>query len=59
LILGDKKMEDQKELQENQTEPEEPLPYEEYGWEFHKRPLLYALILTVLFYAFITFYVNL
>jgi len=36
----------------------EESPYEAYGWEFHKKPLLYALILTVLFYAFIYFFIS-
>ncbi len=34
---------------------EEP---ETYGWEFHKVPLLIALIITVIFYAFVYFFVN-
>lgn len=33
-------------------------PYEQYGWEFHKIPLLLAAVVTVLMYAFIFFYVN-
>ena len=33
-------------------------PYEAYGWEFHKKPLLYAFILTVLFYAFIYIFIS-
>ncbi len=31
---------------------------EAYGWEFHKLPLLIAAVLTVLFYAFVFFYVK-
>lgn len=38
--------------------PDEENSYEEFGWEFHKMPLLYALILTALFYAFILFYIH-
>ena len=41
------------------AEEEEAPPYETYGWEFHKGPLLYAVILTVVFYAFIFFYLYL
>lgn len=33
-------------------------PYDVYGWEFHKKPILYALVLTILFYAFVFFYIN-
>jgi len=40
----------------NLTSPEEENPYEMYGWEFHKKPLIYAVIMTVLFYSFIIFY---
>lgn len=29
-----------------------------YGWEFHKLPLLIAAIITLIFYAFVFFYVN-
>jgi len=36
----------------------EESPYDAYGWQFHKWPLLYALVLTVLFYAFVFFYIN-
>lgn len=31
---------------------------EPYGWEFHKGPLAIALILTVIFYAFVYFFVK-
>lgn len=31
---------------------------EAYGWEFHRFPLLIAAIVTVLFYAFVFFYVG-
>jgi hypothetical protein len=41
-----------------ESTPTEENPYEEFGWDFHKKPLLYALILTALFYAFILFYIN-
>ncbi|MFH1738967.1 MAG: hypothetical protein ABIH23_08145 [bacterium] len=34
---------------------EEP---ESYGWEFHKVPLLIAVILTGIFYLFVYFFVN-
>lgn len=51
--------EQQNEQLEQQNEGNEQPQIEEYGWEFHKKPLLYALILTILFYAFITFYVSL
>lgn len=44
---------------DNPDTREEESPYDVYGWEFHKRPLLYAVILTVLFYAFVFFYINL
>ncbi|MGI6457804.1 MAG: hypothetical protein ACOX5R_19585 [bacterium] len=44
---------------DNPDTREEESPYDAYGWEFHKRPLLYAVILTVLFYAFVFFYINL
>lgn len=43
---------------DNPNPVEEESPYEAYGWEFHKKPLLYALILTVLFYAFIYFFIS-
>ncbi len=43
--------------QEKQNEqPQEQ--YESYGWEFHKVPLLYAAILTAIFYAFVFIYFN-
>ncbi len=42
---------------EEQSPPEES-PYEAYGWDFHKKPLIYALIVTALFYAFIFFFIN-
>ncbi|MDP8246453.1 MAG: hypothetical protein P9L94_20395 [Candidatus Hinthialibacter antarcticus] len=32
--------------------------YEAYGWDFHKKPLMYAAIITALFYAFVFFYVS-
>ncbi|RJP21604.1 MAG: hypothetical protein C4527_23200 [Candidatus Omnitrophota bacterium] len=54
-------MEPEKEqpFEENQeSESPESYRYEAYGWEFHKKPLLYALILTVLFYLFIFFYIS-
>lgn len=38
-----------------ETDQSEPEPF---GWEFHKGPLLIALILTVVFYAFVFFFVN-
>jgi hypothetical protein len=41
------------------SETQDDNPYDAYGWEFHKRPLLYAVILTILFYAFVFFYINL
>lgn len=47
--LGNKQA-DQKTTEEN--------PYEAYGWDFHKKPLMYAAILTALFYAFVFFYVS-
>ena len=31
---------------------------EPYGWDFHKVPLLIALVLTVIFYAFVYFFIN-
>ena len=51
------------ERERNQVQPEKEqetslLDDEPYGWEFHKKPLLYALILTALFYAFIFFYIS-
>lgn len=33
--------------------------YEAYGWEFHKKPLFIAAVITALFYAFVFFYVKL
>ncbi|MGC9327113.1 MAG: hypothetical protein ACP5I1_05740 [Candidatus Hinthialibacter sp.] len=51
-------MADEKRANGNQEESQEQSPYEAYGWDFHKKPLLYALILTVLFYAFIFFFIN-
>lgn len=33
-------------------------PFDIYGWEFHKKPMLYALIVTILFYAFIFWFVR-
>ncbi len=51
-----------KQGKKSQTDDPNPVedesPYEAYGWEFHKKPLLYALILTVLFYAFIYFFIS-
>ncbi len=44
--------------QDQQNDIAESHQYEVYGWEFHKKPLLYAGILTVLFYIFIFFYIN-
>lgn len=43
-----------------QTEEQsvEENPYEAYGWDFHKKPLMYAAIITALFYAFVFFYVS-
>ncbi len=54
-------MEEQKQKNETQEErhQEEQECYEDYGWEFHKIPLIFALILTILFYVFITLYINL
>jgi len=53
-------MNDKIQEQEQQQEPalEEQEQYESYGWDFHKTPLLYALVLTALFYAFIFFFFN-
>ncbi len=31
---------------------------EAYGWEFHKLPLAIAAVLTLIFYAFVFFYVH-
>lgn len=42
--------------QNNEQNNEEQ--YESYGWEFHKYPLLYAGIMTAVFYAFIFIYFN-
>ncbi len=46
----------------DQVQPEQPPTdenqYEAYGWEFHKKPLMYAAIITALFYAFVFFYVS-
>ena len=42
--------------QQNENNQEEK--YESYGWEFHKIPLLYAAVLTAIFYAFIFIYFN-
>lgn len=39
-------------------EEQEENQYEAYGWEFQKKPLLYAAIACVLFYAFVFFYVK-
>jgi len=38
--------------------PQEESPYEAYGWDFHKKPLIYALIVTAIFYAFIFFFIH-
>lgn len=43
---------------ENQEPIEEESPYEAYGWEFHKKPILYAAIMTALLYAFIFIYIR-
>ncbi|HOJ58727.1 MAG TPA: hypothetical protein PK878_00445 [bacterium] len=58
-------MEMEKDDQQQKHAPADPpnaaaeeSPYEAYGWEFHKKPLLYAFILTVLFYAFIYFFIS-
>ncbi len=37
---------------------EERPAQEPYGWEFHKVPLLIALVLTVIFYAFVFFFIH-
>jgi len=54
------------EHQTKQSQTEEPIqaelheesPYDAYGWQFHKWPLIFAAILTVVFYAFVFFYIN-
>ncbi|MBN2328336.1 MAG: hypothetical protein JXR73_14410 [Candidatus Omnitrophica bacterium] len=51
-------MADEKDVDIQQNEEQDESPYDAYGWNFHKKPLLYALILTVLFYAFIFFFIN-
>lgn len=43
--------------QKDQLQDQES-PYEEYGWDFHKIPLLFAAVVTFLLYAFIFFYVK-
>jgi len=51
-------------LSKNLSEPGEERetsnesPYEAYGWEFHRKPLFYAALLTVLLYAFIFFFIR-
>jgi len=51
-------------LSKNLSEPGEERessgesPYEAYGWEFHRKPLFYAVLLTVLLYAFIFFFIR-
>ncbi len=50
-------MENEPDAIENETQEESP--YEAYGWEFHKKPLLYALIVSILFYAFVFIFVSL
>ena len=44
--------------QKQKRDAQENYRYEAYGWEFHKKPLIYALVLTILFYLFIFFYIN-
>ena len=51
-------MTDKFQEQENDQVQNQESPYEEYGWEFHKIPLLSAAIVTFLLYAFIFFYVK-
>lgn len=52
-------MEQEPKVVENENDtPEEESPYEAYGWEFHKKPLLYALIISILFYAFIFIFIS-
>lgn len=46
------------ELNPKQNQEQNESPYDAYGWDFHKWPLIYAAILTVLFYAFVFFYIN-
>lgn len=41
---------------QNETNNEEQ--YESYGWEFHKYPLMYAAVMSLIFYAFIFIYFN-
>lgn len=41
-----------REAEKHEAPPEEDFP-EEYGWEFHKVPLLIAAILTVIFYVIV------
>lgn len=38
---------------EKQSPSREETPPEEYGWDFHKVPLLIAAILTVIFYVIV------
>ncbi|MBD3266471.1 hypothetical protein GF373_07350 [bacterium] len=43
----------------DQTQPEQQEHYiEEFGWEFHKKPLFFAAIVTGMLYLFVFFYVN-
>ena len=45
--------------QANASANEETIdPSDAYGWEFHKLPLAIAAVLTLIFYAFVFFYVN-
>ena len=49
---------DQEMPQDIQQKNEEEKPTEPYGWEFHKIPLLIAFVLTLLFYAFVFFFIH-
>ncbi len=51
-------METDRQVQETEKSTQEESPYEVYGWEFHKKPLLYALIMTAILYAFIFFFIS-
>jgi hypothetical protein len=54
-----KSMTDNQQMEQVKPEEIQEEPWEEeYGWAFHKMPLLYAAIATGLLYSFVFFYVN-
>lgn len=51
-------MTDEMKNNENEQPTKEESPYDAYGWDFHKIPMIYAAITTALLYAFIYVYIK-